>query len=74
LRVHGFALGLPNPGLLSDRSERARAEEAITETVRALRRELLERSTAGAVRRFVGGDPIRQLTRRVGSAASVQAM
>jgi hypothetical protein len=38
LRVHGFAFGLPNPGLLPTRAERARADEAITETVRALRR------------------------------------
>jgi hypothetical protein len=104
LRVHGFALDLPNPVLLPTRSERPRAEEAITETVRALRRAgldaygqivvtrkaprviagivrrrgpggvLLKRSTAGAVRRFVESDPIRQLTRRVGSAAAVQAM
>jgi len=38
LRVHGFAFGLPNPGLLPTKSEQARGEAAITKTVRALRK------------------------------------
>ncbi|GAB2513984.1 hypothetical protein [Nocardia heshunensis] len=38
LRVHGFALGLPNPGLLPTRSERSRAEAAVAATVAGLRK------------------------------------
>ncbi|MGW4249425.1 hypothetical protein [Nocardia sp. NPDC004722] len=38
LRVHGFAFGLPNPGLLPTRSERARAEAAVASTLSGLRK------------------------------------
>ena len=38
LRIHGYALGLPNPGLLPTARERGAAEDAITATVRQLRR------------------------------------
>lgn len=38
LPVHGFAFGLPNPGLLPTRSERAKAEDAVTATLRRLRK------------------------------------
>jgi hypothetical protein len=38
LRIHGFALGMPNPGLMPTRREREAADTAITATVRALRR------------------------------------
>jgi hypothetical protein len=39
LKVHGYAFGLPNPGLMPTTRERAAAEDAITETVRRLRRQ-----------------------------------
>jgi hypothetical protein len=38
LKIHGYALGLPNPGLLPTARERRTAEAAITDTVRRLRR------------------------------------
>jgi len=38
LKLHGYALGMPNPGLMPTAKERATAEEAITTTVRQLRR------------------------------------
>ncbi len=38
LRIHGYAFGLPNPGLLPTARERSAAEDAITATVRQLRR------------------------------------
>jgi hypothetical protein len=37
LKLHGYALGMPNPGLMPTAKERATAEEAITTTVRQLR-------------------------------------
>jgi hypothetical protein len=67
LRVHGFAFGMPNPGLLPTRSERARADEAITRTVRTLRKDGLDvdgqivitrnahKAIAGIVRRRAAG-------------------
>jgi hypothetical protein len=36
LKIHGYALGLPNPGLLPTAKERAAADTAITATVRRL--------------------------------------
>jgi hypothetical protein len=38
LRIHGYAFGLPNPGLMPTARERASADAAITATVRRLRR------------------------------------
>jgi len=38
LKIHGYAFGMPNPGLMPTAKERATAEEAITTTVRQLRR------------------------------------
>jgi hypothetical protein len=38
LKIHGYALGLPNPGLLPTAAERAAAHKAITATVARLRR------------------------------------
>jgi hypothetical protein len=38
LKIHGYALGLPHPGLLPTAAERAAAREAITATVDRLRR------------------------------------
>jgi len=38
LKIHGYAFGMPNPGLMPNAKERAMAEEAITTTVRQLRR------------------------------------
>ena len=38
LKIHGYALGLPNPGLLPTAKERAAADAAITATVRRLER------------------------------------
>jgi hypothetical protein len=38
LKIHGYALGLPHPGLLPTANERAAADAAITATVRRLRR------------------------------------
>jgi hypothetical protein len=37
LRIHGYSLGMPNPGLMPTARERILAEEAITTTVRRLR-------------------------------------
>jgi hypothetical protein len=37
LKIHGYAFGMPNPGLMPTAKERATAEEAITTTVRQLR-------------------------------------
>jgi nucleotide-binding universal stress UspA family protein len=37
-RIHGYALGIPNPGLLPTRREQDSAKRAATEAVRALRR------------------------------------
>jgi hypothetical protein len=37
LRIHGYAMGLPNPGLMPTARERAAADKAITQTVRQLR-------------------------------------
>ncbi len=37
-RIHGYALGIPNPGLLPTRKEQEIAKKAVTEAVRALRR------------------------------------
>lgn len=38
LKIHGYSLGMPNPGLMPNARERAAAEEAIDSTVRRLRR------------------------------------
>jgi hypothetical protein len=38
LKIHGYSLGMPNPGLMPTKRERAAAEEAIALTVRRLRR------------------------------------
>lgn len=38
-RIHGYALGIPNPGLLPTRREQDKAKTAVTEAVRALRRQ-----------------------------------
>ncbi|MEZ0050527.1 nucleotide-binding universal stress UspA family protein [Mycobacterium sp. MAA66] len=38
LKIHGYSLGMPNPGLMPTARERAAADEAITATVRRLRR------------------------------------
>lgn len=38
LKVHGYSLGMPNPGLMPTARERAAAEEAITTTVNRLRK------------------------------------
>jgi hypothetical protein len=38
LKIHGYSLGMPNPGLMPTARERAAADEAITTTVRLLRR------------------------------------
>ena len=38
LKIHGYALGLPNPGLLPTAAERAAADAAIGATVTRLRR------------------------------------
>jgi hypothetical protein len=38
LKIHGYAFGMPNPGLLPNSRERAAAEEATTTTIRRLRR------------------------------------
>jgi hypothetical protein len=38
LKIHGYSLGMPNPGLMPTKRERAAAEEAIDSTVRRLRR------------------------------------
>jgi hypothetical protein len=38
LKIHGYALGLPNAGLMPTATERAAAHEAITATVVRLRR------------------------------------
>lgn len=37
-RIHGYALGIPNPGLLPTRREQDIAKKAVEEAVRALRR------------------------------------
>jgi hypothetical protein len=37
LRIHGYAFGMPNPGLMPTARERAAAEQAIHATVAALR-------------------------------------
>jgi hypothetical protein len=37
LKIHGYSLGMPNPGLMPTKRERAAAEEAITSTVSRLR-------------------------------------
>jgi hypothetical protein len=38
LKIHGYSFGMPNPGLMPTKRERAVAEEAIDSTVRRLRR------------------------------------
>lgn len=38
LKIHGYSLGLPNPGLMPTARERAAADKAITVTVTRLRR------------------------------------
>jgi nucleotide-binding universal stress UspA family protein len=38
LKIHGYSLGLPNPGLMPTARERAAADQAITVTVTRLRR------------------------------------
>jgi hypothetical protein len=38
LKIHGYSLGMPNPGLMPTVRERTAADEAITTTVRLLRR------------------------------------
>jgi hypothetical protein len=38
LKIHGYALGMPNPGLMPTAKERAAANAAITTTVDRLRR------------------------------------
>jgi hypothetical protein len=38
LKIHGYALGMPNPGLMPTAKERAVATDAITTTVQRLRR------------------------------------
>jgi hypothetical protein len=103
LKIHGYAFGLPNPGLLPTARERATADAAITKTVRRLERAgmdvdgqivvtrhaaraiariarrrgaarvLMERGTAGRLRRFVEGDLQRQLSRRLGRSVTVEA-
>jgi hypothetical protein len=42
LRVHGYAMGLPNPGLMPTARERSIAEDAISRTVRLLQKGNLE--------------------------------
>jgi hypothetical protein len=37
LKIHGYAFGMPNPGLLPTARERAAAHDAATATIRALR-------------------------------------
>lgn len=37
LKIHGYSLGMPNPGLMPTARERKAADEAITTTVRRLR-------------------------------------
>jgi hypothetical protein len=37
LKIHGYSLGMPNPGLMPTARERKLAQEAITTTVRRLR-------------------------------------
>lgn len=37
LKIHGYALGMPNPGLMPTPRERKAADQAITATVRRLR-------------------------------------
>lgn len=96
LRIHGYALGLPNPGLLPTARERGAAEDAITATVRQLRRSgvdvdgeivvtrnahravaavvrrrgarrvLVDQDTATRARRFIEGNLVRQVARKVG--------
>lgn len=38
LKIHGYSLGMPNPGLMPTARERASADNAITTTVNRLRR------------------------------------
>lgn len=38
LKIHGYAFGMPNPGLMPNTRERAAADDAITATVARLRR------------------------------------
>jgi hypothetical protein len=38
LKIHGYSLGMPNPGLMPTARERAAADKAITATVNRLRR------------------------------------
>lgn len=38
LKIHGYSFGMPNPGLMPTARERAAADQAITTTVRRLRR------------------------------------
>jgi hypothetical protein len=38
LKIHGYAFGMPNPGLMPNAKERAAADHAITATVARLRR------------------------------------
>jgi hypothetical protein len=38
LKIHGYSFGMPNPGLMPTKRERAAADEAITATVGRLRR------------------------------------
>ena len=38
LKIHGYSLGMPNPGLMPTARERAAAEDAIAVTVARLRR------------------------------------
>jgi hypothetical protein len=38
LKIHGYSLGMPNPGLMPNAREKAAAEDAIDSTVRRLRR------------------------------------
>jgi len=37
-RIHGYAMGIPNPGLLPTRKEQDAATEAVAQAVRALKR------------------------------------
>jgi hypothetical protein len=87
LKIHGYSLGMPNPGLMPTTRERAGADvdvdgqivvtrhahRAITRIVRrrGATRVLLEDSTAGRLRRFLEGDLRTQLSRRLGPSVTV---
>lgn len=104
VRLHGSALGLPNPGLMPTRKERdaqqaivraaieslergdVSADGQVTVTrnpastiVRAARRRgvrhvVLQVPSTSRLRRFVEGDPVASIRRRLGSAVSVHVL